>query len=138
MNPQQHNTLPCKAGNKTYKKFQRQSQEKDILDHHFGLCARRTACSLRVGMGIELDFLRVRKFENFFETLSTTHVSTSARKEGEGGGELPNSFQDFLVGARFCPQADSVETFPCIDNDAHDFIVSLLFKCFANRRKHLN
>ena len=53
-------------------------------------------------MGVELDFLRVRKFENFFETFSTPHVSTSARKKGEEGRRYPIAFktswleQDFV------------------------------------------
>jgi hypothetical protein len=51
--------------------------------------------------------------------------------------DKPDSLQDFSVGARFGPQSNTVEPFPCIHDDAHDFIISFLLKCLANRRKHL-
>src|ERR1700733_468960 len=42
--------------------------------------------------------------------------------------DKPDSPQDFCVGTRFSPQSNTVESFPCIHDDAHDFIISLLLK----------
>src|SRR5271154_3400881 len=80
------------------------TRHQRCLDHHLGLCTRRTTCSFRVRVGIELDFLSFRKFEDFLETFptpSTTMIEERERGKGWKGG-YPMAFktswlvQDFV------------------------------------------
>ena len=88
------------------------------LDSVLGVCAGATSTH-SVSVTAKLDEVAALDLQDLLESASDLHQGVLA-----AGLALCS-----------CPQSDSVEAFSDIDNDAHDLIVTFVFKGFADGSK---
>jgi hypothetical protein len=103
----------------------------NLLDAELGLRAGATGVG-SVGVTRELDGVIILELERLLEPLSDLEQDLLALLLGPALASLAG---DGAANSA-CPQTDTVEASPNVDNDTHDLVVILVFEVLADGSEH--